>query len=158
MDKPGGVGPLMPQTLLLRTGDREFRVEVQDGRVVVDGTAVEVPRHAIAAADGSTRWVFLNGEVYEFEVQNPSRPSSQMLRRGRRGAAHHGSLTAPMPATVRKINVEPGKSVRKGETLLVLEAMKMELPLKAPADGVVTSIECRVGELVQPGVPLVVVE
>ena len=42
-----------------------------------------------------------------------------------------------------------------GTTLVVLEAMKMELPIKAPADGTVVSLACRVGELVQPGVTLV---
>lgn len=149
MDDVGGMGTLMPETLLLRTGNVEFRVEVQDGRVVVDGTAVEVPRHAIAVVDGSTRWVFLDGEVYEFEVQKPGR---------RRGAAPHGSLTAPMPATVRKINVATGATVRKGDTLLVLEAMKMELPVRAPSDGVVTTISCREGDLVQPGIVLVEID
>lgn len=139
----------MPETLILRTGNREFRVEVQDGRVAVDGSAVEVPRHAIAVADGSTRWVFLDGEVYEFEVQKPGR---------RRAAAHHASLTAPMPATVRKINVEPGGAVKKGDTLIVLEAMKMELPVRALSDGIVSAISCREGELVQPGIVLVEID
>jgi biotin carboxyl carrier protein len=63
-----------------------------------------------------------------------------------------------MPATVRKINVAPGTTVKKGDTLLVLEAMKMELPVRAPSDGIVTSISCREGQLVQPGVGLVELE
>jgi len=60
-----------------------------------------------------------------------------------------------MPATVRAIEVAVGDRVNRGATLIVLEAMKMELPIKAPADGTVVSVACRVGELVQPGVPLV---
>ena len=64
-------------------------------------------------------------------------------------------LAAPMPATVRAIAVAPGDRVTRGTTLVVLEAMKMELPIKAPADGTVVSLACRVGELVQPGVALV---
>jgi biotin carboxyl carrier protein len=60
-----------------------------------------------------------------------------------------------MPATVRAIHVAPGDRVARGDTLVVLEAMKMELPLKAPADGTVASVACEVGELVQPGIPLV---
>jgi biotin carboxyl carrier protein len=100
-------------------------------------------------ADGDARWVFLNGEVYEFEVQRPGR---------RRSAALHGSLTSPMPATVRKVAVAVGASVKKGDTLLVLEAMKMELPVRAPSDGVVKLVSCAEGDLVQPGVPLVEIE
>lgn len=139
----------MAESFVLRHGDREYRVEVHDDQVVVDGQNVERPRRAWSISDGDVRWVFLDGEVYEFEVQRPGR---------RRSAAQHGSLTSPMPATVRKVAVEPGSIVRKGDTLLVLEAMKMELPVRAPADGVVKKVSCRAGDLVQAGVPLVEIE
>ena len=139
------MGALMAAPLLLRIADREFRVEVHDESVVVDGVAVEAAPRAWAVADGDARWVFNEGEVYEFEVQRP----------GKRRDAAHGTLTAPMPATVRKIAVAEGAKVRKGDTLLVLEAMKMELPVRAPSDGVVSKITCREGELVQPGITLV---
>lgn len=136
----------MAAPLLLRIGEREFRVEIYDGKVVVDGVAVEPASRAWTVADGDTRWVFVNGEVYEFDVQRSGK---------RRDTTHHGTLTAPMPATVRKIAVVEGARVKKGETLLVLEAMKMELPVRAPSDGVVSKISCREGELVQPGITLV---
>jgi len=139
----------MANVTTLRTGDREYRVEVRDGRVLVDDVEVELPVHAVAVAQGDARWVFFDGEVYELEVQRAGR---------RRAAAHQGTLSAPMPATVRKINVQPGAMVRKGDTLLVLEAMKMELPLRAPGDGTVTSVSCREGELVQAGIVLVELE
>lgn len=139
----------MAAPTILRLADQEFRVETDGDRVLVDGTAVDVPLRAEAVADGDTRWVFLEGEVYEFEV----------VRAGRKRAArHHGSLSAPMPATVVRVNTEAGARVKRGETLLVLEAMKMELPVRATADGVVTAVNCRVGELVQPGAPLVEVD
>jgi biotin carboxyl carrier protein len=51
--------------------------------------------------------------------------------------------------------VQPGARVAKGDVLVMLEAMKMELPVKAPRDGVVRAIRCQPGELVQPGVDLV---
>ena len=56
-----------------------------------------------------------------------------------------------MPATVRRIEVKPGQAVRRGDVLIVLEAMKMELPVRATADGTVARLNCREGELVQPG-------
>jgi len=50
--------------------------------------------------------------------------------------------------------VSPGQTVAKDSLLVMLEAMKMELPIRAPRDGRVTAIHCRAGEIVQPGVPL----
>ena len=59
-----------------------------------------------------------------------------------------------MPATVLSVQVEPGQVVSTGETVIVLEAMKMELPVRAPKGGTVSAVHCKAGELVQPGVPL----
>lgn len=67
-------------------------------------------------------------------------------------------MTAPMPATVVNILVAPGQEVAEGTTVLVLEAMKMELPIRAPRAGVVKAVRCAQGELVQPGVSLVELE
>jgi 3-methylcrotonyl-CoA carboxylase alpha subunit len=100
-----------------------------------------------AVIAGATTWVFRDGSVYEILSEGAS-----ALRR----AAHHqGSLTAPMPATVVTVKVRPGDRVKRGDTLIVLEAMKMELPVRAPGDGTVGAIHCRAGELVQPGASLI---
>ena len=82
-----------------------------------------------------------------FEVERPGR------RRASR--ARDGSLTAPMPATVRQINVAPGARVKRGDILIVLEAMKMELPVRAPGDGTVARGQLPRGELVQAGQELI---
>jgi biotin carboxyl carrier protein len=60
-----------------------------------------------------------------------------------------------MPARVIRILVQPDSAVKKGDTLIVLEAMKMELPIRAPADGAVAAIHCRDGELVQADAVLI---
>jgi acetyl-CoA carboxylase biotin carboxylase subunit len=57
-------------------------------------------------------------------------------------------LRAPMPATVIAINVNAGEQVAKGDVLVLLEAMKMELPVRAPRRGLVSAVHCRAGELV----------
>ena len=59
------------------------------------------------------------------------------------------------PATVVKVLIHAGTAVKKGTVLVLLEAMKMELPLRAPADSVVAAVHCREGELVQAGALLV---
>jgi biotin carboxyl carrier protein len=63
-----------------------------------------------------------------------------------------------MPARVVKVQVQPGDQVKKGDVAVLLEAMKMELPIRAFGDGVVTAVHCRAGDLVQPDVPLVEIE
>lgn len=126
------------QALVDSVGEGEWRV-------VVDGHAHRV----FAAGPSDAPWIWYDGVAYRPEVADTHRPA----RTRSRDTA--GNLSAPMPATVRAIAVAPGDRVARGDTLIVLEAMKMELPLKAPADGTVASIACQVGDLVQPGVPLV---
>ena len=138
--------------VILRSGEREFVAELNGDTVTIDGTMIETPRRALAVADGDKRWVFLDGDVFEFEVPTASAGSP------RKGRHHHGSLAAPMPATVIRVNTEAGAAVKRGDTLLVLEAMKMELPIRATANGTVTAVYCRVGEMVQPGVALVEID
>lgn len=139
----------MARIVRLRAASAEHRVEIDGLMIRVDGEEVAMPSRALAVADGDARWVFLDGEVFQFEVQH---------RGARRASTHQGSLSAPMPATVVRVLVTDGQAVKRGDTLIVLEAMKMELPVKAPADGTVKSIACRAGQLVQPGVPLVELE
>jgi 3-methylcrotonyl-CoA carboxylase alpha subunit len=86
-------------------------------------------------------------------------------RRARRAApvaradsdpAAGGSLTAPMPGRVVAVPVSKGQAVRRGEPLMVLEAMKMEHTVAAPADGVVSEIRFAAGDLVEEGAELLV--
>ncbi|MGC4083011.1 MAG: acetyl-CoA carboxylase biotin carboxyl carrier protein subunit [Vicinamibacterales bacterium] len=131
----------MSEPVVTRIGSGVYRVDV-DGRseiVYVAGT----PAH---------RWVQWNGHVFEGPFDGA--PTS----RQRRQVEAHQSLEAPMPSTVRRIMVEPGASVAAGDTLLVLEAMKMELPIRAGSDAVVKRLLCREGELVQPGTTLIELE
>jgi 3-methylcrotonyl-CoA carboxylase alpha subunit len=60
-----------------------------------------------------------------------------------------------MPATVVKVLVKPGDRVAKGDTVVVLEAMKMELPLRAAGNATVKAVHCREGEMVQADAVLV---
>ena len=69
-----------------------------------------------------------------------------------------GDVTPPMPAEVVRILVGEGDHVQKGQPLLVVSAMKMEISLKSPRDGVVAKIRTQVGAKVMPGTVLVDIE
>jgi biotin carboxyl carrier protein len=71
------------------------------------------------------------------------------------GGKHDGKIISPMPGKVIQIKVEKGDKVIKGQTLLVVEAMKMENYITAPADGVVEEINVKVGEMVNSSVSLI---
>jgi len=100
-----------------------------------------------AARSGSRIWVWCEGVVTEFEIGRGGRLAAS--------AEHHGGgLAAPMPGRVRRLVVTPGAAVRKGDVLLVLEAMKMEHAIRAPHDGVLERLHVAEGDLVEAGVEL----
>lgn len=118
---------------------------VGNGRYLVEDGAQSQLAYAVVSDRGT--WVFLNGRVWL--------AGSPATARARVSATDEAdALAAPMPATVARIEVSAGQNVTKDSLLVMLEAMKMELPIRAPRDGRVTAINCRVGEIVQPGVPL----
>jgi biotin carboxyl carrier protein len=96
-------------------------------------------------------WVTVEGEIFSFTV-------AEHAARQRSGSRDQDAFTPPMSATVVRVNVAPGDTVRDGDVLIALEAMKMELPIRAPRDGVIRAVNCRPGELVQPGDVLVELE
>ena len=122
-----------------RVGPGMYRVE-HDGRLEI--VYVAGPR-------GST-WAFWNGEV--FHETAPVERAEQARPQGPR------MLASPMPATIIKVMAEPGAAFKRGDTLVVVEAMKMELPITAEHDGIVKAVLCHEGDLVQAGQTLVELE
>ena len=112
--------------------------------VVLDGVRrpIMVLEHDLDMA------VFLDGESWRLVEIDPLAP-----RAGEDPSA--GRLTAPMPGRVTQLMVEPGRRVRRGEPLMIIEAMKMEHTVAAPADGVVEKVRFAVGDLVDEGAELI---
>jgi biotin carboxyl carrier protein len=104
-----------------------------------------------AAADGDRCWIFINGQVVVVDVQKKT------ARRHPKDRGHSRShaLTVPMPATVTKLFVTEGQTVKKGQPLIMLEAMKTEFAMNAPAAGVIRKINCKERQVVQPETPLI---
>ena len=95
--------------------------------------------------------LFCDGAARRLEVADPLAAAEAI-------EAPSGRLTAPMPGRIVHLLVKPGAKVKRGEVLLVLEAMKMEHSILAPADGVVESLDYAVGDLVEEGVALLSLE
>lgn len=115
----------------------------EDGRVAAtpEGAAAIT---GVADLAGDAVWVSIGGYVFECRVGHASSAS-------RAGARDTGALMPPMPATVTRIAVKVGDAVKRGDVLIALEAMKMELPVRAPRDFVISAIHCTEGQIVQPG-------
>lgn len=124
-----------------RVGPGTYRVE-HDGRLEI--VYVAGPR-------GST-WAFWNGELFHEAAPPAAEQSAQDRSQGLR------TLSSPMPATIIKVIAVPDMAFKRGDTLVVVEAMKMELPIAAEHDGVVKAVHCHEGDLVQAGQPLIDLE
>jgi len=133
----------MAEGYQVQFGDRTALVRFArgaDGQLtfILDGHKVE----AHISTDGKRRWISVGGKTLVFE-----KTSGQ--RRGGASGYSSGRLTAPMPGQVRAVNVAVGDAVTKGQTLLVLEAMKMEIRIQAPNDGVVERLAVEQSETVE---------
>lgn len=103
--------------------------------------------------------VTLNGKTYEVEVEvgkvvlldeyEACAPAPVALSAGE-------PVNAPMPGNILRIDVKEGDKVKAGQTLLILEAMKMENEIAAPKDGTVVQIATSKGAVVETGTPLIV--
>jgi len=148
-------------------GHREWLVTVNGGSAAIDGVEGEflitaradgrwsiarAGRTAVAtsAQPSQSLWTGLNGAASEWRVE----PASA----GVRHTAVDHNVRAPMSATVLRVPVHAGDEVAEGDLLVVVEAMKMEMPLRAPRAGVIKSVLCQEGDLVQSADVLVELE
>ncbi len=111
-----------------------------------DGTVLR----AFVAVREKRTWVQIEGRVHVLERRAQRRRTNGETK----GAL--GPVTAPMFGTIRKVLVEAGSEVEEGQGLVVIEAMKMELTLRAPLAARVGEVCCHEGTQVDQGVPLVI--
>jgi acetyl/propionyl-CoA carboxylase alpha subunit len=127
---PGSSGKFYRATIGDKTVDVEI-LQAKDGKLdlLVDGKRLT----AYVSSDNAKRWVTINGQTFVLT-------KSMGAKRSGAGHDHASELAAPMPGQVRAVNVVEGETVTKGQTLLVLEAMKMEIRIQAPRDGKVMKL------------------
>lgn len=139
-------------TLVLREGDRVLeaavrRVSASELSFRIGGRTVRV--HLVR--DGGRTLVAVEGRDFTVTAGRPGESDEP-------GAEAVLRVKAPMPGKVTKIAVAEGDDVRKNQTLVIVEAMKMENEIKTACDGTVTKIHVTVGETVDAERPLVEVE
>ncbi len=98
-------------------------------------------------------WFHIDGQTHCFE------PKVQALRTDSTSAQPgSGVVLSPMPGKVLKVKVSQGEKVKKGDVLVVIEAMKMEYSLETDVDGTITDLYCKEGEQVSLNKKLIVVQ
>jgi len=105
---------------------------------------------ALAQRVGDTIWVSFLGHQYRIETKARRAHSF--------GQVSTGELRAPMPGSIVAIRLNEGAPVKKGDTILVLEAMKTQQPFHAPFDGVLAKVLVAIGDQVSDGAILAIVE
>ena len=161
------VGGQEKELQVIRQGDRlritfdgqttEARIVHQDGPHFVleyeEQDGAHIRRRRLRAAgyrEGDRRQLWVNGSMVKYRrVREEGAAPDQAAAR---------SLSASIPAVVSEVLVEEGEAVTAGQKLILLESMKMVMPIQAPHNGIVRRLNCAVGEAVQPGVPLVEVD
>ena len=118
-------------TISLKTlGDDEYRV-----------TANKESTSAYAISRGDQFFIHLKGRHYLIECEDEAQSTAQDG-----SGANKTIASAPMPGTVISVNVETGQTVKKNDTLMVIESMKMETTINAWRDGVIATINVNVGD------------
>ena len=143
--------------LQVRDSANGWQVQVSDASISVTGKtdstgyAVQLGEHlqrGQAIREGNTLYVFGSEQQQRFNIHDP-------VAEAENSNDHGGSLLAPMPGRVVTLLVQPGTTVSRGTPLLVMEAMKMEHTLQAPADGTVHGFRAKAGDQVADGAVLV---
>ena len=124
-------------------------IQSKDGKLdlLIDGKRVT----AYVSSDNTKRWVTVNGKTFVLT-------KSSGVKQRSAGHDHASELIAPMPGLVRAVNISEGDAVTRGQTLLLLEAMKMEIRVQAPRDGIVKKLFVKHGQTVEREQILVEIE
>jgi acetyl-CoA/propionyl-CoA carboxylase, biotin carboxylase, biotin carboxyl carrier protein len=161
LEGPAGAVEVAVRATDVATGAWDWQVDDAAGHLTYDGVSLGVDgpksadmerfsahQHPVSVfRDGGAVWV----------CDRDGGPVRFAIAEGIEGAvgAGEGTLEAPMPGTVVQLRVEPGAIVGEGETLVVLESMKMEISIQSPRDGAVAAVLVAAGDLVERGATLI---
>jgi biotin carboxyl carrier protein len=142
----------------LTIGESQWEVDARSSPAGIYSLLIGGLSHTAAVVDrDGTCVVDVGGRSYEVLVEEQTR---WIIRThgGAAGSARGQTLVAPLPGKITHIAVRPGEQVQAGDTLVVIEAMKMENEFKASVAGTVVEVRVQPGQAVNPGDTLVVIE
>ena len=122
-------------------------------KVIIDGEEFEVD----VEIEGETYRATIEGQTFEFLIPE-SKGGAPRKRGSGGGRKRSGTVSASMPGKVVTVEVNEGDFVEEGQTVLILEAMKMQNEVAAPISGTVSAVHCEDGMNVEANVPLIVIE
>ena len=141
---------------------------MKDYKYVINGNEYNV---TIGEIEGNIANVEVNGVAYKVEMPEKKEEPKPVVRPAARPAAAPASAPAakpatsgkaavksPLPGVILDVKVNVGDTVKRGQTVIILEAMKMENNINADKDGKITAINVKAGESVLEGTDLVVIE
>lgn len=127
-------------------------IEVKDGYFHILHNNKAYKAEIVDANYGDKSFIIkINGNSYTINVADKYDRLIKQIGLTIGGNQKLNTVKSPMPGLVLQINIEVGNKVQKGDTLLILEAMKMENVIKAPADAVVKSIQVAKGDAIDKG-------
>ncbi len=141
---------------------------MKEFKYTIDGKEYQVAIGEIS--EDNVAEVTVNGEAFSVQMEQPTEPEKKKVELGKPVAEDNSEVApaaninaanavkAPLPGTISSVEVEVGQEVKAGDTLVVLEAMKMQNNIEAEQDGKVTAIAVKVGQAVLEDDPLVVIE
>ena len=142
---------------------------MKEFKYTIDGKEYNVVINSVG--DDNVADITVNGEEYKVQLEAPAEPEKKKVELGKPVAESEtegasapanfnasNAIKAPLPGTITSIEVTVGQEVKAGDTVLVLEAMKMQNSIEAEKDGKVTAIVVKVGQAVLEDEPLVVIE
>ena len=144
---------------------------MKDYKYTINGNIYKV---TIGEIEENVAHVEVNGTPYLVEMEKvvktvakpvvkarpttPAAPTTKLNRPSAAAAAGAGTIKSPLPGVILNVKVNVGDTVKKGDTIMILEAMKMENAIKADRDGKIASISVKQGESVLEGAALVTIE
>ena len=144
VDHPVRAWPKADGSFGLDIAGRHVTASGAGGRMVLDG----VPLRSHTVRNGAALMTIADGVTWSVVPADPLAPPDSAAAGGDR-------LVAPMPGRIVSVDASPGMAVTRGQVLLVLEAMKVQMRLVAPRDGVVATVHAEAGALVDDGVELI---
>jgi biotin carboxyl carrier protein len=122
-------------------------VEEADGFTILSSKGLRYPVEIISKQQ-NTYEILINGVSYSFAVETPFSLKRKKLLAKQGTSSKNEIIKAPMPGKILDVMVVPGQSINSGESLLVLEAMKMQNTIASHIKGVVTKISVNAGDTV----------